>query len=162
MGEDQKDLHTLMKANNVGGPSLVFRRYHAKGETFIRNNLEKPTQSLIGYDCNALYLYCLMQEMPTEHPIIRRKENDFQPEIKYIFGQKAREWLEWVQFTKKIQLQHQHNGKEHRVGKRNLPLDGWDPTTKTAYQFQVIIIWFYVFRDPTTKTINFKKIIIRF
>ena len=26
-----------MKDNNVGGPSIIFNRYHEKDETFIRN-----------------------------------------------------------------------------------------------------------------------------
>ena len=35
--EDNKDLHQLFRANLVGGPALVFHRYHARGLTRIRH-----------------------------------------------------------------------------------------------------------------------------
>jgi hypothetical protein len=34
--EKNKDLHDLYKNNIVGGPSIVFHRYHEKDKTFIR------------------------------------------------------------------------------------------------------------------------------
>ena len=73
--------------------------------------------------------------MSTEHPIIRRAEDDFEPTKKYKYGQMAREWLEWTMHSQQIHLQHQHNGKEHRVGSRNIPVDGWDAQNKTINQF---------------------------
>ena len=86
MGEQEKELHTLCHSSLTGGPSIVFMRRHEKDKTFIRNDPTKPCQSMIGYDCNALYLWCLMQEMPTEHPIIRRRKKNFKMEKKYVFG----------------------------------------------------------------------------
>ena len=35
--EKDKDLYYTMKDNNVGGPSMIFNRYHETDKTFIRN-----------------------------------------------------------------------------------------------------------------------------
>ena len=51
-----RDIYCLFKENIVGGPSIIFNRYHKSGKTFIRNNPNKPCQKIIGYDANALYL----------------------------------------------------------------------------------------------------------
>ena len=52
-----KEIYQLFKENIVGGPSIIFNRYHEAGETFIRNNPKKTCQKIIGYDANALYLW---------------------------------------------------------------------------------------------------------
>ena len=36
--EKNKDLHDLVKDNIVGGPSIIFHRYHEKGVTTLRQN----------------------------------------------------------------------------------------------------------------------------
>ena len=59
--EKNKDLHDLVKDNIVGGPSIIFHRYHEKGVTTLRQNeygeAVRPCRSIVGYDANALYLY---------------------------------------------------------------------------------------------------------
>ena len=64
--EKNKDLHHLVKDHVVGGPSLVFHRYHEKGVTKIRQsdygNASRLCQAVVGYDANALYLWALMQK----------------------------------------------------------------------------------------------------
>ena len=66
--EKNKDLHDLVKENIVGGPSIIFHRYHEKGVTTLRQNeygeAARPCRSIVGYDANALYLWSLMQDMP--------------------------------------------------------------------------------------------------
>ena len=44
----------------VGGTAQVFTRYHEKDVTYIRSHIEraKKCKKFIGYDANALYLYC--------------------------------------------------------------------------------------------------------
>ena len=79
-GNKQVDLHRLLRGSMVGGPSIIFHRYHQKDKTHIRNNADKPFQSVQGYDANTLYLWAIMQNMPTKHPIIKRCETGFQPE----------------------------------------------------------------------------------
>ena len=72
LNEKDKDLYYTMKANNVGGPSIIFNRYHEKDKTFIREvqmrgkgEEPKPCQKVVGYDANMLYLWAIMQDMPT-------------------------------------------------------------------------------------------------
>ena len=46
------DLHNLVKNNIVGGPAIIFHRYHEKDITKIRG--EETCRSIVGYDANAL------------------------------------------------------------------------------------------------------------
>ena len=50
----------------VGGTAQVFTRYHEKDVTYIRSHIEraKKYKKFIGYDANALYLYCSGDVMP--------------------------------------------------------------------------------------------------
>ena len=116
--EKNKDLHQLVKDGIVGGPSLIFQRYHEKGATNIRH---------------VEYLWSLMQDMPTGWYTRRREENDFRPESAQLHGQKAAEWLKWEAQRTGLSTRHQINGREKRIGK--LSVDGWCSATNTAYQF---------------------------
>ena len=60
---DNADIYHKMKANIAGGPSIIFNRFAKAGETYIRNG-DKLVEKVIGYDANALYLWCLGNEMP--------------------------------------------------------------------------------------------------
>ena len=60
----RNNLFYLLKDSIVGGPSIIFNRYHESGKTFIRNG-EKICKKIIGYDANALYLWAIAQQMPT-------------------------------------------------------------------------------------------------
>ena len=97
--EKNKDLHDLVKANIVGGPSIIFHRYHEKGVTTLRRNeygeAARPCRAIVGYDANALYLWSLMQDMPMGWYTRRRAEKDFRPESAQLYGQMAGEWLTW-------------------------------------------------------------------
>ena len=75
--EKHKDLYELLRQQMVGGPSIIFHRYHEKGVTTLREPNGKTAAKLVGFDANALYLWSLMQEMPTDYPTRRRKENEF-------------------------------------------------------------------------------------
>jgi hypothetical protein len=78
--EKNKDLYELYKNNIVGGPSIVFHRYHEKDKTFIRPaeyTDPKPCQLIYGVDANALYLWSIMQKMPNSHFVRRKKEDGF-------------------------------------------------------------------------------------
>ncbi len=52
-----QDLHHTVKANLVGGPSIIFNRHHKANETFIRGG--KICKSVCGYDSNSMYLRAL-------------------------------------------------------------------------------------------------------
>ncbi len=66
--EDKKrnNLFYLSKDSIVGGPSIIFNRYHEANKTYIRNG-NKTCKKVIGYDAHALYLWAIAQEMPTGH-----------------------------------------------------------------------------------------------
>ena len=71
----------------VGGPSIIFHRYHEKDKTKIREREitdqgkePKMCQKIVGYDANALYLWAIMQNMPTGSFTRRREETNFKKE----------------------------------------------------------------------------------
>ena len=57
---DPAETYNLLKTGMVGGLAQVFTRYHKKDVTYIRSHIEreKLCKKIIGYDANALYLYC--------------------------------------------------------------------------------------------------------
>ena len=109
------DLHQLVKDNIVGGPAIIFHRYHEKDVTKIRGGSE-PCRSIVGYDANALYLWALMQDMPTGWYTRRREENKFRPQQAQPYGQMAAQWLTSVSFMTGHTIRHQSNGREKRIG----------------------------------------------
>ena len=88
-----KNIYRLCKENIVGGPSIIFNRYHESGKTFIRNNANKPCQKIIGYDANALYLSAIGQSFPAGYPLIRRQEMFFVREFPQFSGS-CRDWID--------------------------------------------------------------------
>ena len=127
-----KDAHKLVKDTIVGGPAIIFHRYHEKGITKIRGGSEL-CRKIVGYDANALYLWAIMQDMPTGWYTRRREENKFRPQQAQPYGQMAVQWLTWEAAKNGCTIRHQVNGREKRIGK--LPVDGWCAETRTAYQF---------------------------
>ena len=126
------DLHQLVKENIVGGPAIIFHRYHEKDVTKIRGG-DELCRAIVGYDANALYLWAIMQDMPTGWYTRRRAENGFRPQQAQPFGQMAVQWLTCESERTGLNIRHQVNGREKRIG--NLPVDGWCAQTRTAYQF---------------------------
>ena len=126
------DLHQLVKDNIVGGPAIIFHRYHEKGVTRIRGG-EELCRAIVGYDANALYLWALMQDMPTGWYTRRREENGFRPQQAQPYGQMAVQLLNREACEIRCTIRHQANGREKRIGK--LSVDGWCADTNTAYQF---------------------------
>ena len=129
--------HLIIKDNNTGGPSIIFHRHHEAGKTKIREAEEgeatKPCEKIVGYDANALYLWALMQDMPTGSYTRRLAENEFKPKSSI---KMAIEWLEWVAHQDRIHIKHQLNNTEKRIGDRKLPVDGFNVESQTVYQFQ--------------------------
>ena len=130
--QTNSDLHKLVKDNIVGGPAIIFHRYHEQGITKIRGG-EETCRKIVGYDANALYLWAIMQGIPTGWYTRRRAENGFHPQQAQPFGQMAVQWLTWESAKSGCAIRHQVNGREKRIGK--LPVDGWCAETRTAYQF---------------------------
>ena len=57
-------MHQLIRDNIVGGPAIIFHRYHEKDVTKTRGG-EELCRAIVGNDANALYLWASMQDMPT-------------------------------------------------------------------------------------------------
>ena len=135
--EQNSDVYWLIKSNIVGGPSIIFHRYHEAGATFLRpeeyGEEARRCASIVGYDANALYLWALSQEMPTGFPI-RRHAPDFKPVQTRKKGI-ADQWLSYMAHAHNIHIRHRLNHYEKRFGARRLPVDGWCQETQTIYQF---------------------------
>ena len=129
--QTNSDLHQLVKDNIAGGPAIIFHRYHEKDVTKIRGG--KACRTVVGYDANALYLWAIMQDMPTGWYMRRREENQFRPQAAQPYGQMAVQWLNREACEIGCTIRHQANGREKRIGK--LRVDGWCAETRTAYQF---------------------------
>ena len=91
--QTNSDLHLLVKENIVGGPAIIFHRYHEKDVTKIRG--DETCRSIVEYDANALFLWALMQDMPMGWYTRRREEKQFRPQQAHPFGQMAVQWLTW-------------------------------------------------------------------
>ena len=111
--QTNSDLHLLVKDNIVGGPAIIFHRYHEKDVTKIRG--EETCRSIVGYDANALYLWALMQDMPTGWYTRRREEKQFRPQQAQPSGQMAVQWLTWESAMNGCAIRHQVNGREKRI-----------------------------------------------
>ena len=62
-----KEEYEMLKGAVVGGPSLVFTRYHEVGKMRIRSHQVKEPRlckTILGYDANALYLSTMLRDMP--------------------------------------------------------------------------------------------------
>ena len=72
VNEGNMDLYSMGLANFVGSPNIVFHRYHEAGLTRLRSakhgDASKLCHSVLGVGAKALYLYCLMQDMPMGDP----------------------------------------------------------------------------------------------
>ena len=134
--QSNSDLYHVSKDNNTGGPSIIFHRYHEAVKTEIREaergQAAKPCEKIVGYDANALYLWALMQDMPTGSYSRRLPDNEFKPKGSI---RMAIEWLEWVAYKERIHIRHQLNNTEKRIGGRRLPVDRFNAQTQTVYQF---------------------------
>jgi len=73
--EENKIVFEKLKKNICGGPSVVFHRYHEADETQIKRPIYengnwkegkegKVVKNITGFDANALYLWCIGNEMP--------------------------------------------------------------------------------------------------
>ncbi|XP_078694703.1 uncharacterized protein LOC144923755 [Branchiostoma floridae x Branchiostoma belcheri] len=140
---DNEEVYKLFKENIVGGPSIIFHRYHQKGKTFIRQKemtdsgrQPKLCQKVIGFDANALYLWSLMENMPTGYYIRRQAETGFVKEYSAPSrGRMATEWLDWVRHSRGTVIRNKFNHTEKRIGHRQVPVDGFCSTTGEIFQF---------------------------
>ena len=138
--QKDSDLHQTMRDQIVGGPSIIFNRYHEKDKTTINAHKysdARPCDGVVGLDANALYLWSLMQPMPTGFYSRRKADNNFKLEKSFTNEQSANEWLSWKCQQDQTEIIHRHkNGREVRIGHRCIPVDGLSREKKKIYQFQ--------------------------
>lgn len=132
-----KELYQLFKDNNVGGPAIIFHRYAEFDKTKIREHIygeaAKPVRKIVGYDANALYLWALCQPMPVGlYTTWNPGRGGFTPSKSW---READEWLAWIGHQRRVTLQTRLNDGEKRLGYRQLPVDGYDPSSKIVYEF---------------------------
>jgi hypothetical protein len=75
--------------------------------------------------------------MPTGWFVRRSAEDGFKPRTQK-FSQNSFEayrWLTYVSKANSIDIRTAFNEGEKRLGRRQIPVDGWDPKSKTVYQF---------------------------
>jgi len=115
----------------------------------------KICQTIVGYDANALYLWAIMQNMPTGAFTRRREETGFKRESS---SKMATEWLEWEAERRKIHICHQMNGTEKRIGERRLPR-GWLslPISDSFSVPRLLVAWPYLPSDERKRNQRKKK-----
>jgi hypothetical protein len=134
LGKKNLDLIKTIKANIVGGPSIIFTRKHEVDTTFIRNNKNKLCKSIIGIDYNALYNFTYRFETGCSS-FIRRNAPDFIGRLDTKFTDQYL-WMNYLMITNNIFIQHYENsGKEVRIG--SYRVDGLDIINKTVYEVSI-------------------------
>ncbi len=126
--------YQLFRKNMVGGPAIIFKRYAEVNKTNIRNP-EKTVKKIIGYDANGLYLWALCQPMPVGLYTLWRYPSHKSIKLEPTFPWRAAdEWLSWVS-RDIVNLRTRLNNTEKRLGDRQVPVDGYDASSNTPYEF---------------------------
>ena len=115
----------MFKQNVVGGPSIISKQYHVTAKTFIRNNLDKPCQKIIGYDANALHLWAIGQKLGVGFPLLRREFPQF--------AAGCRDWIDWLADDWDIKVQSVLHGGEKKI--RSYEVDGFCQELNTVFEF---------------------------
>ena len=120
-----------MRENIVGGPSIIFHRYHERDVTKIKG--KHFCKKTIGFDANSLYPYCVAQKMPTGFYTLQEEENCYKKCTQY--SREGIQWLEHMIHTTGAKIEHAEYGGEYRY--ENFEFDGFDRTTnpKTVYEY---------------------------
>ena len=96
-----KEAYEMLKGAVVGGPSLVFTRYHEVGITTIRSHQTaepRLCQRILGYDANALYLSTMLQEMPCGKERVVHYSDEYQVEASPVLMHRLKNGT-WFGFT---------------------------------------------------------------
>ena len=111
--QTNEDLYRKIKQNICGGPSIVFTRSMSVGQKL--KDSQETCAKIFGFDANALYPYCLRQDMPCGSFARRREEQGYKPVIqnKYL---NMYIWMDHLSEMKNINILHKLNsGKEHFI-----------------------------------------------
>ena len=89
-----KEAYDMLKEAVVGGPRLVFTKYHEVGVTGIRSHqIADPRlcKNILGYDANALYLSTMLREMPCGKERVVHYEDEYQTEAAPVLTHRLKE-----------------------------------------------------------------------
>ena len=89
-----KEAYDMLKEAVVGGPSLVFTKYHEVGVTGIRSHqIAEPRlcKNILGYDANAFYLSTMFREMPCGKERVVHYEDEYQTEAAPVITHRLKE-----------------------------------------------------------------------
>jgi hypothetical protein len=67
----------------------------------------------------------MQQLMPCGMYIRRKREDLFERTYPKALSGVCSEWMSYLESTRNIQIQYARNSSEFRVGKRNIPVDGY-------------------------------------
>ena len=106
-------MYHKIKQGICGGPSIVYTRSMEKVQKLKGG--DEICKNIFGFDANALYPYCLSQDMPCGTFVRRRESNLYKPEIqtKYL---DMFVWMDKISEINNIRIMHRLNlGKEHYI-----------------------------------------------
>ena len=105
-GEEHKHIYNdLRQFGMTGGASVVFCRYHEVDKTYIKG--KNLCKSIVGYDCNSMYLHCTGMKMPTSYYTLREKDSNY--EIQTPYSKESLQWLEYVAKEMNVKIRHAEN-----------------------------------------------------
>jgi hypothetical protein len=80
-------------------------------------------QLIYGVDANAMYLWSIMQKMPTGHFVRRKKEDGFKRQTPRRYECMTIDWLEWDTKNTGQHIRHKGNDSEKLIGMKRLSVD---------------------------------------
>jgi hypothetical protein len=128
------DLYESFKKQTYGGLSIIFKRHHRVGKTYLRHNPEKMCQLLEGWDGCGLYLSNLSDFMPVGFPIRRHLKDDFKP-ITHDRYLASIQWMDWLNKYKNKHIKHRYNSGGSEKSLLQFKVDGFDIRNQVCYEF---------------------------
>ena len=65
----------------VGGLLIVFCRYHEANAKKVKGI--EFCKTIIGFDCNSMYLHCTAKKMCTGYYVLREQKDNFKKQTRY-------------------------------------------------------------------------------
>ena len=116
-----------------------FCRLAISGETLIRGDPNEVCRRVRGWDANSLYSFSMSQEMPTGVCQTRTAPDFVKKAPSSKGGNHSKVSLEWLDFEahkRGVTIFNASNGPEVKIGAGRVTLDGFEPTSCTAFLFQ--------------------------
>ena len=132
-GSQHKHLQKELREGIVGGPSIIFHRYHEEGVTKIRNENGLPCATIKGFDANSLYLWAIGQKLPVWYYKLREKSSNYKRQMRY--SSEAIKWLEWKAKELGVTIRHAENNPHGELRIGDLSVDGYAELINTVLEY---------------------------